>query len=112
MPRFTTAPIEDVLPQRKQRQPSQRAETQQQYQQAVRDALIDRHEALVVELEPDDKVLTIRNRLKRAVESLGLDQVTIRRRRNRIIAYQAGSDEESDAASPGPAFLEQEGVAS
>ena len=93
MPRFTSAPVEEVVPQRKQRQPSQRAQTQQQYQDALRDALLDKHEALVVELEPDDKPLTIRNRIKRAAETLGLENVAIRRRRDRIVAYQAHGED-------------------
>jgi hypothetical protein len=93
MPRFTSAPVEEVVPQRKQRQPSQRAQTQQQYQDALRDALLDKHEALVVELEPDDKPLTIRNRIKRAADNLGLENVAIRRRRDRIVAYQTHSED-------------------
>jgi hypothetical protein len=94
MPRFTSAPVEEVVPQRKQRQPSQRAQTQKQYQDALSDALLERHVALVVELEPDDKPLTIRNRIKRAADSLGLENVTIRRRRDRIVAYQGqGADQ-------------------
>jgi hypothetical protein len=91
MPRFTTAPVEDVAPKRKQRQPSQRAQTQQQYQQALRSALLDKSEALVVELDPEDKPLTIRNRIKRAADLLGLEHVVIRRKRDRIVAYQAQS---------------------
>lgn len=91
MPRFTTAPVEEVAPQRKQRHPSQRAQTQKQYQEALQGALVERHQALVVELEPEDKALTIRNRLKRAADVLGLDNVTIRRKRDRIIAYQPHS---------------------
>lgn len=94
MPRFTTAPIEEVAPKRKSRQPSMRSQIRQQYQEAVRDALVRRQEALVVELEPDDKPLTIRNRIKRAAESIGVDNVTIRRRRDRIIAYQAAMVEQ------------------
>jgi hypothetical protein len=88
MPRFTTAPVEEVAPKRKQRNPSQRAQTRRQYQDALRSALIDNREALVVELESEDKPLTIRNRIKRAAEALGLDDVAIRRRGNRIVAYQ------------------------
>ena len=51
MPRFTTAPVQEVMPQRKQRQPSQRAQMQQQYRDALQDAIVNKHEALVVELE-------------------------------------------------------------
>lgn len=94
MPRFTTAPVQEVMPQRKQRQPSQRAQMQQQYRDALRDAIVNKHEALVVELEPDDKPLTIRNRIKRAAETLSIDNVTIRRRRDRIVAYQGDSAED------------------
>jgi len=92
MARFTTAPLEDVAPKRKERQPSKRAHVQAQYQQALGDA-IDHREALVVELEDCDKPLTIRNRLTRAAAVLGLDRVVIRRRGNRIVAYQAQEGE-------------------
>jgi formaldehyde-activating enzyme involved in methanogenesis len=93
MARFTSAPVETVIPKRKQRQPSQRAQIQEQYQDAVRNAIVENHEALVVELEGDDKPLTIRNRIKRAADVLGVTDVTIRRRKDRIIAYRG--DEES-----------------
>ncbi|HEX8919230.1 MAG TPA: hypothetical protein VF898_12060 [Chloroflexota bacterium] len=96
MARFRTAPVEEVIPQRKQRQPSQRSQMRQQYQEALRDALIDKHEALVVDLEPTDKVLTIRNRIKRAAELLGIDDVAIRRRGDRIIAYQSTDERNND----------------
>ena len=92
MPRFSAAPIEEVAPRRAQRQPSQRAQIQKQYQDALRDAVLDRHQALVVELEPDDKPLTIRNRIKRASEALGLENVLIRRKRDRIVAYLTQSN--------------------
>jgi hypothetical protein len=93
MPRFTTAPVEDVAPKRKQRQPSQRAQIQKQYQEALRDAMFHKQEALVVELEADDKPLTIRNRIKRAAEVLGLENVNIRRKRDRIVVYQMQSEQ-------------------
>lgn len=92
MVRFTSAPVEEVIPARKQRQPSQRSQIQRQYQDAVRDAVMIRHKALVVELDPNDKPLTIRNRIKRAADSLGLENISIRRRKNRIIAYEVGND--------------------
>lgn len=92
MPRFTTAPIEEVAPKRTQRQQSQRAQTQQRYQEALREA-IEHGRALVVELEPDDKPLTIRNRMKRAAQSLGLEDVVIRRKKDRIAAYIPGTSE-------------------
>jgi hypothetical protein len=95
MPRFTTAPVEDVAPKRKQRHPSRRAQTQQQYQNALRGAVIDGHQALVVELEAADKPLTVRNRIKRAAEALGLENVSIRRRGDRIVAYQMENDQEA-----------------
>jgi hypothetical protein len=107
MPRFTTAPVKDVAPQRRQRQPSQRAQTQQQYQEAVRSALIDRNEALIVEFDPEDKPLTIRNRVKRAIESLDLQDVTIRRRGNRIVAYRLEPGEGEQLEIP---QLEEAGV--
>jgi hypothetical protein len=93
MPRFTTAPVEDVAPKRKQRQPSQRAQIQKQYQEALRDAMLLKQEALVVELEAEDKPLTIRNRIKRAAEVLGLENVNIRRKRDRIVVYQMQSEQ-------------------
>lgn len=94
MVRFTSAPVEEVIPARKQRQPSQRSQIQEQYQDAVRDAIINEHRALVVELDPNDKPLTIRNRIKRAADTLGLENVSIRRRKNRIIAYESSNAED------------------
>ena len=88
MPRFATAPVEQVAPKRTSRQPSQRAQVRKQYQDALRDALQYKHEALVVELDPDDKPLTIRNRIRRAADTLGLENVVIRRRKDKIVAYQ------------------------
>jgi hypothetical protein len=87
MPRFTTAPVEQVAPKRTQRQPSQRAQIRKQYEDALRDAVNYKHEALVVQLEPDDKPLTIRNRIRRAATSLGLEHLVIRRKRDKIVAY-------------------------
>ncbi|GAC1323834.1 MAG: hypothetical protein NVS2B16_01800 [Chloroflexota bacterium] len=87
MVRFSTAPVEEVVPKSKQRQPSQRAQIQEQYQDALRDAVIEHHSALVVELEPDDKPLTIRNRIKRAADVLGYENIVIRRRGERMVAY-------------------------
>lgn len=97
MPRFTTAPVEQVAPKRKQRQPSQRAQVRKQYQDALRDAIMYKHEALVVVLDDSDKPLTIRNRIRRAADALGLDNVVIRRRRDRIVAYEGAPGEESDS---------------
>ncbi len=94
MVRFTSAAVEEVMPARKQRQPSQRSQIQRQYQDAVRDAIVIRHKALVVELDPNDKPLTIRNRIKRAADSLGLKDISIRRRKNRIIAYELRNGED------------------
>jgi hypothetical protein len=94
MPRFSTAPVEDVAPKRKQRHPSKRATIQRQYQEALREAIDNGGQALVIELEPDDKPLTVRNRIKRAADNLGIENITIRRRRDRILAYQSESGEE------------------
>jgi hypothetical protein len=94
MARFTTAPIEEVVPKRKNRQPSQRAQVQQQYREALQNALNSQHQALVVELEADDKPLTVRNRIKRAAHSLGLESIAIRRKRDRIVAYVPESEPE------------------
>lgn len=88
MPRFATAPVEQVAPKRTNRQPSQRAQVRKQYEDALRDAVQYKHEALVVELDAEDKPLTIRNRIRRAADTLGLENVVIRRRRNKIVAYQ------------------------
>lgn len=93
MARFTTAPVAEVAPKSKQRQPSMRSQVQQQYQDALRGAVQERHEALVVELDPDDKPLTIRNRIKRAADLLGLEDVVIRRRGDRIVAYLQDGDD-------------------
>ena len=93
MPRFSTAPIDEVVPQRKQRQPSQRAQTQREYQDALRHAIVDEGQALVIELDPDDKPLTLRNRIKRAAEALGREGVAIRRRKDRIVAYLSDDSE-------------------
>jgi hypothetical protein len=92
MPRFTTAPVEDVAPKRKQRNPSARAQIQREYQDALQQALDNNNQALVVELEPDDKPLTIRNRIKRAAQQLGVEDITVRRRGQRIVAYRDGND--------------------
>lgn len=96
MPRFSTAPIEEVVPQRKQRQPSQRAQTQREYQDALRHAIVDEGQALVIELDAEDKPLTIRNRIKRAAEALGLEGVAIRRRKDRIVAYLSDNGDEEE----------------
>ena len=93
MPRFTTTPLEEVLPQRRYQGPSRRTIMRQEYEAAVRDALMDHKEALVVLLEEEDNPLTIRNRIKRAATSLGLQNVVIRRRGDRIVAYQETTDE-------------------
>jgi hypothetical protein len=94
MPQFTVARVEEVIPKRKQRQPSQRAQVQAQYQEALRNALNVEGRALVVEMDPSDKPLTIRNRIRRAADSLGYEDVTIRRRRNKIVAYRQAGDQE------------------
>ena len=113
MPRFTTASLQDVAPRRKSRQPSQRTQTRQQYQDALRQAVVDQHRALIVELEETDKALTIRNRIKKAAEALGLENLTIRRRGDRIVAYQAAViDEGAQTGEGSPAILEREGIAS
>ena len=93
MPRFTTAPVEEVAPKRKTRGPSRRAQLQQEYREAMRDAIVDKQQAFVVELDPDDKPLMIRNRIKRAIEQLGLENVSVRRRGNRVVAYQTEGEQ-------------------
>lgn len=88
MAQFTVAPVEEVVPKRKLRQPSHRAQVQEQYQVALQNALSDTGQALVVEMDASDKPLTIRNRIKRAADALGYDDITIRRRKNKIVAYR------------------------
>ncbi|MGI8967840.1 MAG: hypothetical protein ACR2GA_01890 [Chloroflexota bacterium] len=92
MAQFTVARVEDVVPKKKPRQPSQRAQTQEQYQEALRRALSITGQALVVELTPDEKPLTVRNRIKRAADVLGYEDIAIRRRKDRIVAYLPDSD--------------------
>jgi hypothetical protein len=86
MATFTTAPASVVVRPPKIKQPSQRRQIAEKYTAALRDAL-DQGQALVMELEPDDMVLTIRNRLHRAARSLGHDDLTIRRRGQRVLVY-------------------------
>lgn len=92
MAQFSSAPVNQVVPQRKQRQPSQRVQTQQQYQEALRAALDSPGMALVTQLEGDDKPLTIRSRIKRAAEAIGADDIVIRRRKDKIYAYRPQSN--------------------
>jgi hypothetical protein len=94
MPRFSTAPVDEVAPKRKQRHTSKRAQIQKQYQDALREAIDNGGQALVIELEPEDKPLTVRNRIKRAADTIGIENITIRRRKDRILAYQSTSEEE------------------
>jgi hypothetical protein len=91
MVRFTTAPVADVAPRRKQRNPSARAQVAEQYREALQNALTSGDQALVVELEGSDKPLTIRNRIRRAAQQLGRQDVTVRRRGNKIVAYMDAS---------------------
>jgi len=92
MPRFSTAPVNEVAPQQKTKGPSPRSELQQEYREALQNAL-DAGEALVIELEPDDKPLTIRNRMSKAAAALGREDLTIRRKGNRVLAYHRVADE-------------------
>jgi hypothetical protein len=113
VPRFTTASLQDVAPKRQSRQPSGRAQTRQRYQDALRKAIIEQRRALIVELEEADNPLTIRNRIKKAAEVLGLENLTIRRRGDRIVAYQAAViDEGAQTGEGSPAILERKGIAS
>jgi hypothetical protein len=104
MARFSSAPVTEVIPKRKTRQPSQRAALKEQYRSALRDAVLERREALIVALDPDDKPLTIRNRITRAAEELGIEGLSVRRRGDRIVAYR------SDGEAPDERGLEAEGV--
>lgn len=92
MARFAMAPVQEVASKKHQGRRSQRAEMRAQYEQALQDA-VAQQQALVVELEEGDKPLTIRARLKKAAETLGMADIVIRRRGERIIAYQQGEEE-------------------
>jgi len=92
MPRFSTAPVHEVAPQRISKPPSQRSLLQQEYREALQNAL-DAGQALVIDLEPNDKPLTIRNRVSKAAVALGHEDLTIRRKGNRILAYHRIADE-------------------
>jgi hypothetical protein len=98
MAKFATVPVQDVAPRRRPRQSSRRAEVRAQYREALEDA-IDQHLALVVELENSDKPLTIRNRLARAAAALGYEDVVIRRRGTRIVAYRPHEEEAPKVAT-------------
>jgi len=82
MAQFSVAAAVDVVPQKKSRGPSQRVQTQQAYQEALHNAVIDQGEALVVILDDEDKPLTIRNRIKRAADRLELKDIAIRCRKD------------------------------
>jgi hypothetical protein len=88
MTKFSTAPVAVIIPKRRERAPSQRAELQKQYRDAIENAIINEGEALIVELDPDEKPLTVRSRLQKAAQALGLDSVVIKRRGRRIVVYQ------------------------
>jgi hypothetical protein len=92
MAHFSTAPVNEVAPQRKTKGPSPRSVLQQEYREALQNAL-DAGEALVIELESDDKPLTIRNRVSKAAAALGHEDLTIRRKGNRILAYHPTVDD-------------------
>ncbi len=92
MPHFSTAPVDEVVPQRQTKGPSPRSVLQQEYREALQSAL-DAGQALVIDLEPDDKPLTIRNRVSKAAAALGHEDLTIRRKGNRILAYHRVADE-------------------
>jgi hypothetical protein len=49
----------------------------------------------VVEFESTDKALTIRNRIKKTMTTLALEDATIRRRGGRIVIYR--EPEEADS---------------
>lgn len=107
MVRFTSAPLHNALPKPRQRQASLRKQTQDHYRQLLQSAVVDHHQALVVELDPDDKPLTIRNRIVRAADTLGITNLVIRRRGQRVIAYQ-GTAEEAQEADESAIDAEQE----
>lgn len=111
MVKFTTAPVDQVAPRRTAQRPSARAQVRQQYQEALQQAL-QSGEALVVELEAEDKPLTIRNRIQRAAQQLEILNLVIRRRGQRIVAYRPFADEGRQAGEGSPAVLEEEGIAS
>ena len=109
MIKFTTAPVDQVVPTRRTQRSSTRAQVRQQYQDALEHAL-DSGEALVVELESEDNPLTIRNRIKRAAEQLEIAHLVIYRRGQRIVAYQSFPDSGKQAGDGSPVVLQEEEV--
>ncbi len=92
MPRFSTAPVTEVAPQRTTKGPSPRSLLQQEYREVLQNALDVGH-ALVIEQDPADKALTIRNRVSKAAQALGHDDLTIRRKGTTILAYSRLADD-------------------
>lgn len=80
MPRFTTAPVETVAPQRKVRGPSQRAIIHREYMDSLQPLVDDKDTGLIVELDDGEKALTVRNRIYRAARGLGIESIRVRRR--------------------------------
>lgn len=78
--------------------PSNRAHVREQYEDALRQAVTN-GQALIVELEPGEKHMTVRNRLKRAGEMLRLEQMVMRRRGDRIVVYVDPTVEARDLGS-------------
>jgi hypothetical protein len=93
MPTFSTASRADVVPKQQTKGPSQRTIIHEHYVSALRDAL-DAGQALVIELEPDDKEFTIKNRINRAVKTLGREDLTVRRRGDQLVAYSTPGESE------------------
>src|SRR5689334_5476892 len=97
MPIFTTVPKETVLP--RSSGPSQREVVRQQYRDALSSAL-EAGRALVIEFDPEDKVLTIRNRVKRAADTLGQPDIVVRQQGTTVIAYRADDAPEDSTNGP------------
>jgi hypothetical protein len=91
MPTFAMTSRADVVPKQKIKGPSQRTIMQEQHASTLRDAL-DAGQALVIGLERDDKVLTVKNRINCAIKALGREDLTVRQRGNRVVVYAAASE--------------------
>lgn len=87
MAQFKRVPVDEARPLTKAKVPSQRDQIRREYEEALRDAVIDHGEALAILIGPDDKPLTIKNRIDRAAQALGLDRIKVRRKGDYVFAY-------------------------
>jgi hypothetical protein len=87
MAQFKRVPVDEARPVTKAKVPSQRDQIRREYEEALQDAVIGHGEALAILIGPDDKPLTIKNRIDRAAQSLGLDHIKVRRKGDYVYAY-------------------------